>query len=84
MNIVRNNLSAVKFCSEGQLSAVILCSEGQHGVIISLLKYTVMKDNNKNGGGIQCYNRVKCSKNIARVVLQERTENNKSLFLNVD
>ena len=74
MNIVRNNLSAV-----------IFCSEGQHGVIISLLKCTVIKDNNKNGGGhgIQCYNRVKCSQYIARVVLQERTENNKSFF-NVD
>ena len=53
---------------------VIFCSEGQHGVKISLHRWSLIKENNKNGGGIRCDNRVKCSKktNISWVVLQER------------
>lgn len=53
---------------------VIFCSEGQHGVKISLHRWSLIKENNKKGGGIRCDNRVKCSKktNISWVVLQER------------
>ena len=35
-------------------SAAILCSKGRDGIIISLHRFSVMKDNNKNGDGIQC------------------------------
>lgn len=52
---------------------LIFCSEGQHGVKISLHRWSLIKENNKKGGGIRCDDRVKCSKktNISWVVLSE-------------
>ena len=41
---------------------VIFCSEGQHGVKIPLHSRSLIKENNKKGGGIRGDNRVNVAK----------------------